>query len=191
MFKTLYQKGWIPPETISYTHREALEQYMAGKTVFYQGGANFLNMIKENAPSVYENTDIIEQIKGPKGQNDISVMNFVIPKRAKYKKEALQFCLYLTNTQNQLELAKRTNIIATDSTALESNFYNDYSDLTAKARSISAKQLNNVNPQLKQMHNQKEINNQVNSAVQEILQNKVSTQDSLNRLTQNLKSLIE
>ena len=191
MFKTLYQKGWIPPETISYTHREALEQYMAGKTVFYQGGANFLNMIKENAPSVYENTDIIEQIKGPKGQNDISVMNFVIPKRAKYTKEALQFCLYLTNTQNQLELAKRTNIIATDSTALESNFYNDYSDLTAKARSISAKQLNNVNPQLKQMHNQKEINNQVNSAVQEILLNKVSTQDSLNRLTQNLKSLIE
>jgi len=91
MFKNLYQKGLIPPETITLTHREALEQYMAGKIVFYQGGANFLNMIKENAPKVYANTDVMEQLKGPVGQNDFSVMNFVIPKRAKYKSQALIF----------------------------------------------------------------------------------------------------
>ena len=45
------------------THREALEQYMAGKIVFYQGGSNFLNMIKENAPKIYAHTDVTEQIK--------------------------------------------------------------------------------------------------------------------------------
>ena len=88
MFKTLYQNDLIPPETITFTHREALEQYMAGKIVFYQGGANFLNMIKENAPSVYAETDVIEQIKGPVGQNDFSVMNFVIPLRAKHKRSS-------------------------------------------------------------------------------------------------------
>ena len=86
MFKNLYKKDLIPPETITMTHREALEQYMAGKIVFYQGGSNFLNMIKENAPSIYEQTDVMEQIKGPVGQNDISVMNFVIPKRSKITK---------------------------------------------------------------------------------------------------------
>jgi putative chitobiose transport system substrate-binding protein len=91
MFKKLYQNGLIPPETITMTHREALEQYMAGKTVFYQGGANFLNMIKENAPKIYAQTDVTEQIKGPLGQNDFSVMNFVIPLRAKHKQEALDF----------------------------------------------------------------------------------------------------
>ena len=79
MFKDLYKKDLIPPETITYTHREALEQYMAGKIVFFQGGANFLNLIKENAPEIYEQTSIAEQIKGPVGQNDFSVMNFVIP----------------------------------------------------------------------------------------------------------------
>ena len=104
--------------------------------------ANFLNMIKENAPTIYEQTDITEQIKGPVGQNDVSVMNFVIPKRAKYKKEALDFCLFLTNSKNQLELARMTNIIATNSDALKNSFYNDNSDLISKARSISAKQLN-------------------------------------------------
>lgn len=188
MFKSLYEKDLIPPETVSMTHREALEQYMAGKIVFYQGGANFLNMIKENAPTIYEQTDVSEQLKGSIGQNDVSIMNFVIPKRAKLKKEALDFCLYLTNAQNQLELAKITNIIATNNDALNDKFYNDNSDLISKARSISAKQLNKITPQLKQRRNQKEINNQVNTTVQTILLNKDSVENSLDKLVKNLKN---
>ena len=187
MFKNLYQKDLIPPETITMTHREALEQYMAGKIVFYQGGANFLNMIKENAPKVYKNTDITEQIKGPVGQNDFSLMNFVIPLRAKHKKEALDFCLYLTNEENQLKLAKLTNIIATNSNALNDNFYNDYSNLTAKSRSISAKQIKNITPALKQKENQKEINFAVNTAVQSILLNKDNTENVLNKLVKTMQ----
>lgn len=186
MFKTLYQKDLIPPETITFTHREALEQYMAGKIVFYQGGANFLTMIKENAPSVYEQTDVSEQIKGPVGQNDFSVMNFVIPQRAKSKKEALSFCLYLTNAQNQLELAKKTNVIATNSEALMDDFYNDYTTLESKARSISAKQINCITPQLRQRRGQKEINILVNTAVQSVLLNKDSVENILNKLEKNL-----
>ncbi len=191
MYKNLYQKELIPPESITFTHREALEQYMAGKIVFFQGGANFLNMIKENAPSVYEQTDVTEQIKGPVGQNDFSVMNFVIPSRAKYKKEALDFCLYLTNEQNQLELAKMTNIIATNSNALSNDFYNDKSTLEAKARSISAKQINKISPQLKQRRNQKEINTQVNSAVQSALLNKDSVENILEKLSKNCENIEE
>jgi len=102
------------------------------------------------------------------------------------KKEALEFCLYLTNTQNQLELAKMTNIIATDSEALNSKFYNDNSDLISKARSISAKQLNHIYPQLKQRRNQKDINTQVNSAVQAILLDKNSVDNTLHRLKKSV-----
>ena len=187
MFKTLYQKNLIPPESITMTHREALEQYMAGKVVFYQGGANFLNMIKENAPKIYANTDVTEQIKGPVGQNDFSVMNFVIPLRAKNKQEALDFCLYLTNEENQLKLAELTNVIATNSNALNDKFYNDYSDLTAKSRSISAKQIQKITPVLKQKEKQKEINLGVNMAVQSILLNKESTENVLNKLVKTLQ----
>ena len=187
MFKTLYQKDLIPPETITMTHREALEQYMAGKLVFYQGGANFLNMIKENAPKIYAYTDVTEQIKGPVGQNDFSVMNFVIPIRAEYKKEALDFCLYLTNEENQLKLAKLTNVIATNSNALNDKFYNDYSDLASKSRSISAKQIKKITPALKQKEGQKENNTRINMAVQSILLNKDSTENILNKLVKTLQ----
>ena len=180
LFKTLYKKNLIPTETITMTLREALEQYMAGKIVFFQGGANFLNMIKENAPKIYAQTDVTEQIKGPLGQNDFSVMNFVIPLKAKYKDEAIDFCLFLTNKENQLKLAKMTNVISTNSEALKDSFYNDYSDLTSKARSISAKQIEHIYPMLKQKENQKEINLLINTAVQSVLLDKTPAKDALN-----------
>ena len=118
-------------------------------------------------------------------------MNFVIPKRAKMKKEALDFCLYLTNAQNQLELAKMTNIIATNSETLKDKFYNDESDKMSKARSISAKQLNHIYPQMKQRRGQKEINTAVNSTVQAILLNKQSTNFALDELVKSLSNFDE
>lgn len=185
MFKTLYQNGLIPPETITLTLREGMEQYMAGKIVFFQGGANFLNLIKENAPKIYAVTDVGEQLKGSAGQNDFSVMNFVIPVKAKNKDAALDFCLFLTNEEHQLELAKMTNVISTNSKALNDSFYNDYTSLESKARSISAKQINKIYPQLEQRRGQKEINFLINNAVQEILLNKNSTKTILDRVVNN------
>jgi putative chitobiose transport system substrate-binding protein len=176
-YKNLYAKDLIPKETVTQTQREALEKYMAEKIVFFQAGANFLNMIKENAPSTYKNTDVAPQITGKLGQNDFSLMNFIIPQRAKHKSAALKFALYLTNAQNQLELAKLTNVIATNNKSLQDDFYTKYEpdDLMAKARVISAKQLNKINPVLRPDRNQKEVNTIINSAVQEILLGKTPT----------------
>lgn len=175
MFKNLYTKDLIPKESITQTHREALEKYMAEQIVFFQAGANFLNMIKENAPSTYKNTDVALQFVGKLGQNDFSLMNFVIPLRAKHKNEALKFALFLTNYENQLELAKLTNVLAVNQKTLEDNFYTEYNDLISKARVISAKQLYNIEPVFKTKRNQKDINTIVNTAVQQVLLNENTT----------------
>lgn len=180
LFKNMYEKGYIPKESITQTHREALEKYMAEQIVFFQAGANFLNMIKENAPSIYLKTDIAPQLTGKIGQNDFSLMNFVIPVRAKHKNEALKFALFLTNYENQLELAKLTNIIAVNQNTLDDDYYKNYNDLMSKARVISAKQLNKIEPSLHTTRNQKEINTIVNTAVQQILLNKSTTEKILN-----------
>lgn len=182
MFKKLYEKDLIPKESITQTHREALEKYMAEKVVFFQAGANFLTMIKENAPSTYKNTDVASQITGSLGQNDFSLMNFVIPLKAKHKEDALKFALFLTNEENQLELGKLTNVLAVNEKTLKNSFYTKYDekDLLSKARVISAKQLNKIEPSLKTSRNQKEINTLINTAVQQILLNKNSTENILN-----------
>ena len=189
----MYEKDLIPKESITQTHREALEKYMAEKIVFFQAGANFLTMIKENAPSTYTNTDVAPQIVGEFGQNDFSLMNFVIPTRAKHKREALKFALFLTNNENQLEMAKLTNILAVNEETLQNKFYTEYDekDLMSKARVISAKQLNKIEPTFMPARNQKEINIVLNEAVQQILLNKAPTKNILDGLADKFKMLAE
>lgn len=184
MFKTLYDKDLIPKETVTMTLQEGLEKYMSQEIVLLNAGANFLNMIKENSPKVYQSTDVAPQLKGDAGQNDFSLMNFVIPQKSKHKIAALKFAKYLTNKENQLELAKMTNVLATNTEALNDKFYIevDNTDLMAKARAISAKQLNSISPVFKTQRNQKEINNIVNIAVQKILLNKSTTKKTLDEV---------
>ena len=191
LFKNLYENNYIPKESITLTQREAMEKYMSENTALFQAGANFLNMIKENALATYQNTDVAPQIKGKLGQNDFSLMNFVIPLKAKHKKEALKFALFLTNDTNQLELAKLTNIIAVNKKTLQDKFYTQYEedDLLAKARVISAKQLNKITPVLKSEYNQKEINNIINSAVQKILLNKDDIRTILDETAKSWENL--
>jgi putative chitobiose transport system substrate-binding protein len=193
MFKDLYSKDIIPKETITMTLQEALEKYMSENIALIGAGANFLNMIKENAPSTYAKTDVAPQLKGSLGQNDFSLMNFVIPYRAKHKDEALKFALFLTNDKNQLELAKLTNVLAVNKQTLQNVFYTKYdkNDLMAKARVISASQLNHLHPVFKTQKGQKEINNLVNNAVQNMLLNKEKTKEILNKLAKNLSIMKE
>lgn len=190
-FKNLYEKDLIPKESVTQTHREALEKYMAEQIVFFQAGANFLNMIKENAPSTYKNTDVAPQITGKLGQNDFSLMNFVIPVRAKHKQEALKFALFLTNYENQLELAKLTNVLAVNEETLKDDFYTTYDkdDLMAKARVISANQLYKIEPSFKTLKDQKEVNTIVNTAVQQILLNKNTTKSILDDVLNKINML--
>ena len=103
------------------------------------------------------------------------------------KQVAFDFCLYLTNEENQLKLAKLTNIIATNTNALNDKFYNDYSDLTAKSRSLSAKQIKHISPVFKPKANQKEVNILINTAVQTILLDKDTTANVLNKLVKTLQ----
>lgn len=188
-FKELYNQNLIPRETITQTQREALEKYMSGQIVFFQSGANFLNMIKENSPSIYNDTDVAGQIVGDLGQNDFSLMNLVIPLKSTKKEEAIDFALFLTNEENQLKLAKLTNVLATNRHALKDSFYTHYDkdDLMGKARVISAKQLNRIKPVLRQSKGQKEINLLINTTVQEILLNKADTQTVLNDVSKKWK----
>lgn len=190
-YKELYAKNLIPKEAITQTHREALEKYMSNQIVFFQAGANFLNMIKENSPSTYKNTDVAPQIVGKLGQYDFSLMNLVIPVKAAKKDDALKFAMFLTNEQNQLKLAKLTNVLATNKKALADSFYTNYSedDLMAKARVLSAKQLDRVQPVLRQGKGQKEVNLIINTAVQEVLLNKSATKSILDDVAQKWKSI--
>ena len=176
-YKRLYQEDLIPRESITQTHREALEKFMSGQLVFIQSGANFLNMIKDNAPGVFKVTDVTNQLTGESGKYDVSIMNLIIPKRAKNKEAALKFALFLTNKKNQIELAKLTTILPVNNEALKDEYFTNFdeNDVISKARCLSAKQLDNLENPVRAGRNQKEIITLLNSSVQEIMLNKDET----------------
>ena len=118
--------------------------------------------------------------------NGIQKLN---PKSGKFT----AFRLPRTNEENQLELAKLTNILAVNKYALQDDFYTktNNGDLMSKARVISAKQLNKIQPVYKTQKGQKDINNIINAAVQEILLDKGSTKDVLDKAAKDWKSIEE
>lgn len=160
---------------------EALEKYMAGQIVFLPAGANFLNIIKENSPKIFAKTKVANQLIGDTGKYDFSLMNLVIPKKSKNPDAAIKFALFLTNRDNQLELAKLTAILPVNKSALNNSYFTniDNKDIFANARAISSQQLKNIQSPIPQTNNQKELLTLSNNCVQQIVLEKDSTKKLL------------
>lgn len=181
LFKYAYDNKYIPPSSAVQSHRDALEQYMAGKLVFLVTGANFLNMIEENAPDVYKNTAVMPQLTGSTGGYDFSLMNLAIPVKAENKEKALDFALFLTNPENQAAFSKLTSVLPVNKQALKDDFFQKAQNdkLQEQARIISAQQLEKMQLPLKNTINKKDLNLLSVQAVQEILINNKDIQKTL------------
>lgn len=190
-FKKMYENGSVPKESITQTHRDALEKYMSGQLMYLVTGANFLNMIKENAPAIYKNTEVLPQLVGDSNKYDYSLMNFVIPKKAKNKDIALKFALHLTNEVNQLEFAQLTPILPVNKKTLNNEYFTkaEDNDIQVKARITSAKQLNNLQTPLANIKNKKELNTLSSNYIQEILINNADIKTTLEKFAKDWEKL--
>ena len=188
-YRKYYSDGYIPREAMTQGHREALEKYMAGQIVFLQAGANFLNIIKENAPEVYKNTEISYQLAGKNGKYDFSVMNLIIPLKAKHSKEALKFAEFLTNEKNQLEFAKLTSVLPANKYALNDKYFTLKNTKEEKARFISSSQINNLGQIFSETDNKKNIITLLNTTTGRILSEKTSVEDIVSDYYKDLNKI--
>ena len=182
LFKYLYQNDFIPKESVTQTHREALEQFMSGQTAILVSGTNFLNTIKANAPEVYKNLDIYTQLSSDTGKTDFSMMNLIIPLKSKHPKEAAEFALYLTNAENQLKFAKLAPVFPSQTEALNSEYFSQNSgDLEQKIRYLGSKSLQNSIKPISIQKNHAILNEIVDAMTQKVLLNKENTAEALNK----------
>ena len=180
LYKYLYQNDLIPKESITLDHRSALEQFMSGEMAILLSGTNFLKTIKENSPDVYKNLGIMPQIIGSNGKSDFSMMNLVVLKKARYPKEAVDFALFLTNSENQLKFAKLAPVFPSSEEALRNEYFtNQDASLEQKVRRQGALQLNNSLVPIKVQQNQAQLNEILNGMVQTVMLNKQSVKDAL------------
>lgn len=163
LFNQMKEEDLLLKDTLTINHREAIEKYMAESASFITAGSNFINIIKENAPDIYEKSEIIPQLIGNNSEYDVSIMNFIIPKKAKNKELAKEFAKLLLNKENQMELAKKTNVLPVNNEALDDNYFkNCGKKLEEQARCIAVKQLNSPIKKDFGHNNKKEINEIIN-----------------------------
>ena len=136
------KEGVFPRETITEEHRKPTEWYMSGKSAMFFTGPQFLKIVKENAPEVYQNTGIGEQLIWGIDKIEVAAMNLCIMNATKHKKEAIDFAAYITNPENQLKFCKIVTILPSTTESLKDDYFvNVENTPEGLARKISAEQL--------------------------------------------------
>ena len=140
-----YQQKLMPQEALTQGHRYAIELYQSGQTALLSTGAEFMDAITKNAPTIAKVSAAAPQLTGETGKKNVAVMNLVIPRDTDKPDVALKFALFVTNTENQLAFAKQANVLPSTIEGL--NEYRRFLTSDGKAspveqaRDISASQM--------------------------------------------------
>lgn len=140
----LYQQKLLPSDVLTQGHRRGIELYQAGETAILSSGAEFIDSINNNAPTVAKVSAIAPQITGTTGKKSVAVMNLVIPRDSDQSQQALKYALYLTNTENQLAFAQESNVLPSTVAAVEQyikDIEQQPDSLKEQAKKASATQL--------------------------------------------------
>lgn len=144
-YRSMLEEGLIPRETLisSAGTGEAIQLYSNGELAMFLGGTSHARMIRENSEQVYAATRVAPQIIGRGGKRNIAVMNVAVPESSPYAAEAVDFALFITNNENQVEFARAAGaIVPSTKDALDDPFFSE-SDGTAAtdARIMSAREV--------------------------------------------------
>ncbi|MBW4473588.1 MAG: sugar ABC transporter substrate-binding protein [Stenomitos rutilans HA7619-LM2] len=156
----LYKNGLMPKEALTEGHRHAIDLYQQGQTAILASGAEFLNTIAKNAPTIAKASASAPQLTGETGKKNVAVMNVVIPKDTDVPEAALKFALFVTNDANQLSFAKAANVLPSTVKALQDSYFQTApADATPvdKARIISAQQLKDAEVLIPAMKDVKQL----------------------------------
>ncbi len=156
----MYKNGLLPKEALTEGHRYAIDLYQRGDTAILASGAEFLNTIAKNAPTIAQVSASAPQITGETGKKNVAVMDLVIPKDTDVPDAALKFALYVTNDANQLAFAKAANVLPSTVKALQDSYFQTApanATPVDKARIVSAKQMKNAEVLIPAMKNMQQL----------------------------------
>jgi len=105
-YADLFKADYLPRETLTQGYQGALDRYQSGSLGMLIAGPQFLLKVRQNAPDVYKETRVAPLPRGKAGIVPAATMNIVVPKASRHRREAVQFALFLTNEENQLNFCK-------------------------------------------------------------------------------------
>jgi len=137
----LKEQELIPADILQQGFQGALQLYKEGNLAMLLAGASLLKQIESDAPEVFQNTDVAPHPIREANVLPVGLMHLVVPAQSEIRDHAIDFALYVTNAENQLELARNSVTVPSIREATEDPFFNQDDTLEAKARKIMAEQL--------------------------------------------------
>jgi putative chitobiose transport system substrate-binding protein len=193
-WRGLFQAGIVPQDAITQDHREAIDRFQAGQTAAFPAGPQFLNLIHQNAPKLYEQLAVGPQITGASGHIGIGVMNLVMLRSCPHQTLAFDLAKFITNGPNQLAFCKLVAILPSIKAAASDPYFKQGlmpgADLEARARAISASQLQRATLLVPPMPHQSDLAKSLDDALQRAALGTMSPADSLHEAAQEWNVLL-
>jgi multiple sugar transport system substrate-binding protein len=187
-YKELYDAGGLDSQALTATPESSGKKFLTGAVAMNPGSALDLANFKKQAPSLYENIGITDQITST-GHVNMYVMGLLVNSRSERKPAAVAFARFVTDAAHQMSFAKQVAVFPSSAGSLEDPYFTkeDGTDET-RVRVAAAKSLKtavNYTPVLFSEQMKTELRNEVAKALQgkqspeEALDNAVKACDRL------------
>ncbi|MFD9793680.1 ABC transporter substrate-binding protein [Streptomyces sp. NPDC059070] len=187
-YKELYDAKALDPQALTATPESAGHKFLTESVSMNPGSALDLANFKKQAPTLYKNIGITDQISST-GKANMYVMGVMVNSKSKQKPAAVAFAHFVTDATHQMEFAKKVAIFPSTAGSLDDPYFTkeDGTDET-RVRIAAAKSLKtavNYTPVLFSEQMKTELRNEVAKALQgkespkEALDNAVKACDRL------------
>jgi multiple sugar transport system substrate-binding protein len=189
MYKELYDAKALDPQALTATPESSGKKFLTQAVAMNPGSALDLGNFKKQAPSLYENIGITDQITST-GHANMYVMGVMVNARTERTPAAVAFAHFVTDAERQMSFAKQVAIFPSTAGSLDDPYFTkeDGTDET-RVRVAAAKSLKtavNYTPVLFSEQMKTELRN----AVARALQGKESPEEALDNAVKACDTLL-
>ncbi|MER5527864.1 sugar ABC transporter substrate-binding protein [Streptomyces sp. NPDC002677] len=143
-YKELYDAKALDPQALTATPESSGKKFLTEAVAMNPGSALDLANFKKQAPNLYKNIGITDQITST-GHVNMYVMGVMVNSKTKHTPAAVAFAHFVTDAQNQMSFAKKVAIFPSTAGSLDDPYFTkeDGTDET-RVRIAAAKSLKNA-----------------------------------------------
>ncbi|MGW0086616.1 ABC transporter substrate-binding protein [Streptomyces sp. NPDC003393] len=189
-YKQLYDAKALDPQALTATPESSGKKFLTGAVAMNPGSALDLDNFKKQAPNLYKNIGITDQITST-GHVNMYVMGVMVNSKTKHTPASIAFAHYVTDAEHQMSFAKKVAIFPSTAGSLDDPYFTkeDGTDET-RVRVAAAKSLKNAvnyTPVLFSDQMKTELRNEVAKA----LQGKQSPKEALDNAVKSCDRLLQ
>lgn len=138
-----YRDGVLPPEALAASHRDEVNWFIEGRAAMLPFSGGWITRYFD--PSFEDKAGIAQQPRGALGKVPASNQVLVVPKDSPHVEQAVDFGLFITNDENQIEFCQYVAILPSTRIAAADPFFQaPPRNLSDRANQISAADLPNA-----------------------------------------------